>query len=312
MVDASTSPAHGSGPASVSSRASRTAAVQEWIGTNYGRVARVGRGLVHPPSQRTVVVPSPERDGVIGLPGGRFTGMDTIAVQLLRGTYEETTRKLLTHLVKPGMTFVDIGANIGYFTVLGGLLTGSTGHVIAFEPEPSNFALLADNVRRNGLHHVELLQAACAATDGESFLRVNPTESGWHRLEESAQADSNHVAVRIVRPDAVLATQGLVPDVIKIDVEGHEASALAGMSGVLGTNPDLAVVIEHAPGQAASAGHAPMAALELLWDAGLSHTYLIDEHSGRVDPVSPTKLTGASLTSRSENLLVSGTPLVWP
>lgn len=294
----------------------RVESLRETVGTAYGRVARVGRGLVHPPDRRIVVVEAPSRDGLLRLPGGRFTGLDTIAVQLLRGTYERTTRRLLTQLVRPGATFVDIGANIGYFTVLGGLLTGESGQVLAIEPEPHNLELLRANVRRNGLTHVDIVGGAAAAESGQAYLRVNPAETGWHRLEAGINgADARHVAVPVHRVEDLLAERGLGADVVKIDVEGHEASAVAGLGAVLDGDPDLAVVIEHSPAQAALCGHDPLAALELLWRAGLDHTYVIDDHLGGLRPVEVrdrAALAGMSATSRSENLVLSRHEITLP
>ena len=78
--------------------------------------------------------------------------------------------------------FWDIGANIGYFTVLMANLVGSSGKIFSFEPEPLNFKILQKNIEQNHLENVVLEQSAVGDTDGKIKLYLSNTNSGWHKV----------------------------------------------------------------------------------------------------------------------------------
>ena len=82
------------------------------------------------------------------------------------GTYEPQETTLVRAILRPGMTFVDVGANWGYFTLLAASLVGTTGRVLSLEPDPRLFSILQENVGRSGLDHVTPLQLAAAHQAG--------------------------------------------------------------------------------------------------------------------------------------------------
>ena len=84
--------------------------------------------------------------------------LDSLELSIFR-SYEPFETSLLSAEVRPGMTIVDVGANIGYYTLLFSKLTGESGHVYAFEPEPENFALLQQNLARNNRTNVKVFNA---------------------------------------------------------------------------------------------------------------------------------------------------------
>src|SRR6185312_2755012 len=96
--------------------------------------------------------------------------------------YEPAETAFLRGSLRPGMTFIDIGANIGYFTTLAGGLVGSGGKVISFEPDPHNFDLLGRNTAANGIRNAETLNFALGEGEAEMLLYQSKSNYGDHRL----------------------------------------------------------------------------------------------------------------------------------
>ncbi len=284
--------------------------VGEWVGSLYGWTAAAVRGLRRPRHGRSLVIEGPQDRAVLRLHASRLGGLDTIGAQLLTGRYEPTTQRLMRHLIRPGATVVDVGANIGFFTVLGAVLTGPRGRVLAFEPEPRNHGQLARNVLANGLRQVEVHARACSDRPGRHFLDVNHAESGWHRLAPAGAtgAGRRRVPVELVTLDSVVGSARV--DLVKIDVEGHEGSVVAGMMATVRANPDLVVVLEHSPSQARLAGLDPMAPLHALVGAGLTCVHVVRESEGRLDRVDLASLGSRDVLggARSVNLVLSARP----
>lgn len=283
----------------------------EWVGTAYGASAAAVRGTLALGRSRQVQIDGHEgRQAVLHLHQGRFSGMDTIGSQLMSGRYERTTRAVLGALVSPGMSIVDVGANIGFLTLLSAVLTGPTGRVLAFEPEPRNHARLTANIEANGLHQVRVVQAACADREGTAQLSVNSAETGWHRLVEpgGSTGGQKQLQVQVTTVDAQVGESAV--DVVKIDVEGFEGAVVAGMSGTLAANPGLSVILEHSPVQARLAGLDPHRPIALLRGAGLAHAYLIREEQVVLERIDVDALAGGErLKGRSANLLLRATPM---
>ena len=165
---------------------------------------------------------------------------DKIGMTLLSG--REWQRRFLDRAVaallvderlEHGRAFIDVGANIGS-TAIYAMRTGVFGQAIAFEPEPHNAAIFKRNMVANRLSDtVMLMEAAVGAEPGQVTLHLDARNFGRHSLNADAVAtDAGHVAVNCVTVDGTLASFGLgARDVglIKIDVEGAEASVLDGM-----------------------------------------------------------------------------------
>jgi len=139
-----------------------------------------------------------------------------------KAIYEPSLDHLST-LINPGDNILDIGANIGYFTVKFAKWVSSGGRVIAIEPEPANIKTLKMVLARNGLRNVDVIKAAAAEKDGSLFLSLNPLNPADHRLGESG------IVIQAITIDSLLQETGWpVVSFIKIDVQGAELRVLAG------------------------------------------------------------------------------------
>ena len=171
--------------------------------------------------------------------------------------YEKTLTLLVTGL-HPGDTFIDVGANVGYFTVLAARRVGDTGRVYAFEPHPDARARLAANLARNGVaHRVEICSDALSDVDGGAVeLFVPGHESSLSTLRPATAAVpaskfTRSIPVRTTTFDAWLRTHPCDPALIKLDVEGAEDLVFRGMENTLRSHPPRRIVCETTEGSAA-------------------------------------------------------------
>jgi FkbM family methyltransferase len=164
------------------------------------------------------------------------------------------------------MTALDVGAHVGYFTLLLARLVGSQGRVVAVEADPANHALLCENVIRNGATNVRVVHAAAAAVSGTATLSVCEDNTGDHR------AYSWNSGRRTLTVPA-LALDELDPpfeslDIVKLDVQGTEHRVLAGLAETL-RRCRPTVVAEFWPEGIRDLGDDPVAVIECYRSWGL-------------------------------------------
>jgi FkbM family methyltransferase len=173
--------------------------------------------------------------------GLRFVAEDT-KVGFTLGSEEPELQAELARILRPGDTFYDVGANVGFMALVGAQLVGPTGRVVAFEPNPRLAAAARANAALNGLAQVEVHELALADHEGTARFVVPEESSGAHlaAVQDSA-GESFDVAVTTL--DAFLARSACPPPTaIKLDVEGAEVLALQGMRATLAAHgPALAV-----------------------------------------------------------------------
>jgi FkbM family methyltransferase len=155
------------------------------------------------------------------------------------GSYEHNKQALVAKLVKSGDIVYDVGANVGFYTVLFARLVGPTGSVVAFEPLPRNLRFLRNHVAMNRLKQVRVVDAAVGDLDGESKFADEPT-GAMGKLSPTGT-----INVSVVSLDALIARQEIAtPSLLKIDVEGAEGAVLRGAETMLRTiRPTLLVAI---------------------------------------------------------------------
>jgi FkbM family methyltransferase len=140
----------------------------------------------------------------------------------LGNLFEPAILDLLRAFIVPGCRMLDIGANIGWFTNIAPKLCGPAGRVYAFEPDPTNAAMLRGNLALNRAQNVRVIEAAAGARRSTMFLSRSATNQGDHQLAvQHIGPDITKVAVR--RPDAVFGATRRI-SVIKIDTQGSEVN----------------------------------------------------------------------------------------
>ena len=177
-----------------------------------------------------------------------FASNDDLAVghHVRSGSYEPGVTAVLMRYVKPGMSVVDIGANIGYFTILLASLVGERGVVVAVEPNPENIKLMEASRRVNGFDQVLIIQAAAGRHTGLLSLNVSYSNG------ITGEVSDNLNAILASHPVPGFALDGLLPkdrqiSLMKIDVEGAELNALIGLSQTIDRDHPV-IVSEFSPG----------------------------------------------------------------
>jgi len=207
--------------------------------------------------------------------------------------------------VKPGMTVAEIGANVGFFTLLFSGLAGPAGRVLAFEPDPENFRLLEKNAAANGRANISCRRAAVTDKAGSLKLYLSGENRGDHRIYDCGEGRPC-VEIPAVSLDGELGPGGRV-DFIKMDIQGAEYKALLGMEATIRNSPSLAMLCEFTPGLIRKAGDSPEKLLEKFLECGFSLSYL-DEDSRAVRPASPAGLLALCPGEKYLNLLLEKKP----
>jgi FkbM family methyltransferase len=167
------------------------------------------------------IAAGPARGLVIDVAGSRPT--------YSLGTAERDVVAFLTREIAPGCTVFDLGANVGYISLCAAALTGRSGLVVAVEPAAANARALRRNVELNALLHVEVVEAAVAESAGRAQLSVADSDQDASLVRRGA---GPVVEVDAVTIDMLTARFG-APQVIKVDIEGAEATAFHGAEATL-------------------------------------------------------------------------------
>lgn len=187
----------------------------------------------------------------------------------INGCCEEMETRLFKKLIKKGDTVVDVGAHIGYYSLLAARLVGKTGQVYAFEPDPERFSILEQNVHLNDYKNVVCVNKGVYDRDGVVDLLI--------------MLDKKIIEVAVVSLDAFLKNKKI--NVIKIDTDGAEVSVLKGMTKILKNNKKIKLLIEFWPAGFGIFGSSGQEYLNLLRSLGF-RIYEINEKLGHIKEVS--------------------------
>jgi len=147
------------------------------------------------------------------------------------GVHERHVQETLADLLRPGMTFWDVGAHIGFFSLLAARLVGSTGHVEAFEPFPPNRVRLGRSIQLNQATAVSIHPVALAAASATAAFHPGSSSLMGSLVPAVGSAS---MPVRCIRADDAIRSIP-APDVVKIDAEGAELEVLRGAGRMLAT-----------------------------------------------------------------------------
>ncbi|MFU8811665.1 MAG: FkbM family methyltransferase [Balneolaceae bacterium] len=195
------------------------------------------------------------------------------------GTFEPETAAIIRDILESGDTFIDVGANVGYFSMMASELVSETGKVVAFEPDAENFAALCHNTRH--MQQVFPVHKLLSENTNIQTLFLS-THSSCHSLVETDNFLSGQQSAKLSISFQDFYNQYLAPEpikLVKIDVEGAEIMVLNGMKNLLSEKKINALVLEFCPSFLLSAGHTPAQLASLLLDH-YTVSILEDEFAG--------------------------------
>jgi FkbM family methyltransferase len=166
----------------------------------------------------------------------------------LQSDHERPGQEILARRLMPGDCFYDVGAHIGFFSLIAARQIGSAGQVIAFEPDPGNGCVLRANAEKNNFRQVRLIEAAAWSSCGLlQFERSNAASSRMEgRVSGDSTARNDGISVTGVVLDDLVFGRGIrPPSFLKIDVEGAESEVLTGSERIFQTYQPLLLCEVH-------------------------------------------------------------------
>jgi len=176
----------------------------------------------------------------------RVVWTDVIGYSIcIDGYYDISSIRVLSKLLKPGMTFVDVGTHVGQYTLVASDLVGPIGSVHSFEPQPDTFELLRHNVETNGLANVNLNRCALgeSCADAELYIAC-PDNVGQSSFRRPHNYSGKAITVSCRTLDDYVDEHRIAVNIIKIDVEGAELSVLQGATRILSGSVKPCLIIE--------------------------------------------------------------------
>lgn len=164
----------------------------------------------------------------------------------VKGWYETGETRVVYEKITSGQTVLDIGANIGYFTLKFARLVGPNGKVYAFEPDPNTFLILKKNIDVNGYRNVVLESMAVSNKSSSAFLQRDKYNNLDHRLAYNSRGEAD-LPIQAVSLDDYFQSTPVAIDFIKMDIQGAELLALDGMQKILSCSKSIRLLTEFWP-----------------------------------------------------------------
>ena len=186
------------------------------------------------------------------------------------GVYEKAETRFFQSAYRDGITFLDVGANLGYYTALAARAVGPNGRVLAVEPDPDSFGYLEQTIAANAVGNVEAFPVAASDAPAILPLYISTDNRGDNRLYASDE-ERPQVEVEARPLDALLRENKIeTVDLIKIDVQGYEPKVIAGLRETIIASPNLTLLTEFWPQGITEAGGDANEFLQTLRELGLT------------------------------------------
>ena len=160
--------------------------------------------------------------------------------------YEPQVTKTINKIVKAGDWVVDIGANIGYYTLLLAKLVGPKGKVISFEPDPTSFKILKKSIKANNFKNIILENKAITDKNQEIDFYLSKKDTRLHQIFNNPNS-KEVLRIQTTTLDDYLKNFSAVINFVKIDIEGAEPLALQGMTKTIKKNSNIKIITEYVP-----------------------------------------------------------------
>lgn len=196
---------------------------------------------------------------------------------LLDGYWESWVTNVFLNLLESGMTVVEVGANVGYYTLLSASKVGITGKVFSFEPNPEIFEILSRNVEINGFaDRTVLINKAVTDTTGNTEFYLYNHHMGsntifrpYDDVLEREREGYKTIEVQTITLDEYFSKDTHV-DLMKVDAEGSEAFIFEGMHRLIANNPHIKIICEFSPSQIIRTGKTPTEFLKSIFEHGFN------------------------------------------
>ena len=196
-----------------------------------------------------------------------FLGYDILHLSVNK-IWERRETLTVKKYVKKGDMAIDIGANIGYYTLLFAQLVGPNGKVYAYEPDPINFVILKKNIEINNYKNVVLIQKAVSNSSTMTKLYLSKDRTGNRIFDSTNDGMSDYIEIETIKLDDFFKNKNEKINFIKMDVEGTEILILQGMSDFLHKQDNLKIMTEFYPKLIKKLGAEPAEYLKLLSESG--------------------------------------------
>lgn len=241
-----------------------------------------------------------------GLRVTMYLGNDLSLCLYVAGTYEPNEFMFLSKVLRPGMTFIDVGANDGLYTLFASRQVGPTGRVLALEPSSREFARLERNLLLNNITNVSGLQIAASDREGFGTLRIAGFgHEGLNTLggfAYSVEQDGTE-EIQLVALDNIVERYKLERiDVMKMDTEGGELKVLQGACSILTVHKPL-ILLEILDAALWYQDASREAVLSFLQSFG--YRFLVFGPSGRPEPVASVQSDGVNIIAVHQDSRVS-------
>jgi len=203
---------------------------------------------------------------------------DGLALSIFK-IYEPNQTEIVKKYVREGDIVIDIGAHVGYYTLLMAQLVGENGKVYSFEPDPVNFQLLKKSVEINGFENVVLIQKAVSNITDKVKLFLGDDDSAINRIYDAKLGDAKEsIDVDSVTIDEYFKENDELINFIKLDSEGSEVKIINGMKQFLSRNKELVMMTEFFPFLIKKSGDEPNQYLKSLEKSGFSLYNILDKN----------------------------------
>jgi len=261
---------------------------------NFGMTNLKGKGLRKYPLMKQLkkyVLQKAKSDFAVVDGNKMYLGQDDLRLSI-NGVYEPLATEWVKKNVKKGDTVVDVGANIGYYTLVLAKLVGEQGRVFAFEPDSTNYKLLRKNIEINNYKNIHTENYAIADYEGHAKLFLSKTQMGMHRIYPSKYCSEHYLNVKTRSLDSyfIRETKKAI-SFVKIDVEGSEFKVINGMKDIL-KNPGLKMLLEFVPFDIRECGDDPSKLVSMLDEFKIYRTI---QAENKIIPFEGVKLAGCNL-----------------
>jgi len=218
---------------------------------------------------------------------------------LIYGVMEKAETKLFKAQVNEGMIVIDVGANIGYYSLMASSLVGNDGAVYAFEPEEVTHRVLCDNIKLNACNNIFPVEKALSNAPGKiqlwvdhagnaisSFAKTNVQAFSAFPISNMAE-EPQPLTVEKTTLDSFFSKSSYKVDFIKIDTQGAEGLVLAGAKNILKRNKSIKIMMEFWPEGLKKLGTDPLQLLKQLEGYGFT-IKLIDGARQSLETINPT------------------------